>query len=266
MQSFHQRCEDYVQEERAPLISLFFEFWLRLGCLRKDIDMIFSLDSLEFCNFRSNSFDLSRYSSHETSSLVTSFTEMLARNSLPQLRDEVIQKFGLCCSDIASSFSNYRSLQQSLIRKKEEPKIPSPVVPAIPHSTVSTLPKISNLDSPLPTSPQFTHKQLLPTIAPKVKSQSFESASIEDAMFRNSQDVVEKLTSKFNKSGIILDAEANKKLLNSWAKLAPTSFNALKPENFLSKSLKPPISNASPSLALRSTWRVPELFSIEEEI
>jgi hypothetical protein len=266
MQSFHQRCEDYVQEERAPFISLFFEFWLRLGCLRKDIDMIFSLDSLEVCNFRSESFDWSRYSSHETSSLVTSFTDMLARNSLPQLRDEVIQKFGLCCSDIASSFSIYRSSQQSLIRKKEDPKIPSPVVPAIPHSTVSTLPKISNLDSPLPISPQFTHKQLLPTIAPKVKSQSFESATIEDAMFRNSQDVVEKLTSKFNKTGIILDAEANKKLLNSWAKLAPTSFNALKPEKFLSKSLKPPISNASPSLALRSTWRIPELFSIEEEI
>jgi hypothetical protein len=251
MQSFYQRCENYVQDERAPFLSLFCEFWIRLDLLRKDVDMIFALDSCDAFNFRSNSSDLSNYSGQEA--CVASFKDMLSGKSLSQLRDEVIRRFGICCSDVAASLDAYKQRQLSTSEKKEELKVlPQLAASSALHHTNTTLPTISKQDTSVPLAPQFAHKQFLPTIVPKTKLQTLDLMHVNDALYRNSDDVVEKLTSKLSKNKFFQEPDAQNTLLASWAKLAPTGAAASKPLHSLAESysstpsLSPPVHGLYP--------------------
>jgi hypothetical protein len=255
MQSFYQRCEHYVQEERAPFLSLFCEFWTRLGLLKQDIDMVFALDTCDVSNFRSSA---SHYASHDES--LTSFAEMLSGKSLPQLRDEVIHKFGICCHGIVVSLNSLKYRHGSVSNKKEDSKIPLLAAPVAVHPANTNLPKISKHDASLTIPPQFAHKQLLPTITPKMKLQTPETISLEDALYRNSDDIVEKLTSKLLENKYFQETDANKALLTSWAKLSPAGASALKPGNAIVQSMQPCTPNVSPPPVSSRA-----LYSIQEE-
>lgn len=259
MHTFYQRCEQYVQEERAPLLALLFEFWIRLGLLRKDIGMIFSLDSADVCSFRSSATDITKYSTQDN---VASFTEILEKKSLLQLQNEMIQKFGHCCSDIALLLNSHHIRQRPVLEKHAETKSVSPVTQSSPNNTtLSHVSKDFKQTSSPPVAPQFAHKQLFPSIAPKMKFQSFESISLDDALHRSSDDIVEKLTSKLIKSSTQQDSDVSKKLLHSWTKMTPGS---LQPEKMLLTT--PGMFQPSPTEALVRPWRTSILSSIQEEI
>jgi hypothetical protein len=258
MHTFYQRCEQYVQEERAPLLALFFEFWIRLGLLRKDIGMVFSLDSADICSFRSSATDVTKYSTQDN---ISSFTEILEKKSLLQLKNEIIQKFGHCCSDIADLLNSHHIRQRPVLEKHAETKLASPVTQNSPNTTaLSHVSKDSKHTLSPPVAPQFAHKQLFPSIAPKMKFQSFESISLDDALQRSSDDIVEKLTSKLIKNSTHQDSEVSKKLLHSWTKMAPGS---LQPEKMLLTA--PVMFHSSSTEALVSPWRTSILSSIQEE-
>jgi hypothetical protein len=244
MQSFYQRCESYVQEERAPFLSLFCEFWLRLGLLKKDIDMIFTLDIGDASNFRSNASDW--YSNSGQESCVTSFTEMLSGKSLTQLRDEVIHRFGACCSGVVASLHAYKQRQLYVSDKKRtSTPPPAPAASSAIHPE-QALPMIVKQDIAVQFAPQFAHKQLLPTIIPKMKPRTSESFSVDNALHRNSEDVVEKLTSKLLTNKFFPATDVHQTLQASWLKLAPTGTTASKPAHAIGESLKSSTPSGSP--------------------
>ena len=146
-------------------------------------------------------------------------------------------------------------------------RFPAPQSTQHTDTVLSSVSKDSKHNVSLAAPSQFFHKQLLPSIAPKFKSQSFESMSIDDALHRNSDDIIDKLTSKISKSSIVKDTEVTKKLLNSWAKLAPAGFSALKPENVQKQMLMTQnISNLLPPPAAARAWKAPSLLPIHEEV
>jgi hypothetical protein len=256
MQSFHQRCENYVEEERAPFLAIYLEFWLRLGLFRKDIFNLFALSSIDAC--KSCCPDLSNYSSLESALLLESFTNSLTKNSLQHLRDEIIRKFQSCCSDIAAAINANRSSPKPGTVEKNEAKLAcSTDQPAIPIAN-TVLPKIFKHDSTSAVAAIVTHKQLLPSLAPKTKQQTFESECIDHAMGRKSVDIVDKLTSKLLKNKFSDDEEVNQKRLASWTKFSPTSTGCLHPEIMNRTKLSLPLNSAG-------LMKPQVLFSIQEE-
>jgi hypothetical protein len=121
--------------------------------------------------------------------------------------------------------------------------------PVMPHPSSTTLPKILKQDASVTIPPQFAHKQLLPTIAPKMKLQTSESILVNEALFRNSDDIIEKLTSKLFEYNYIQERDSNKVMLASWARLSPSGTSALKSENTIDRSTHTSTPNFLPSSA-----------------
>jgi len=276
MQSHYERCELYVQEERAPFLALFFEFWIRLGLLRKDIHMICSPETSEDCNFRSNCSDLSTYSSRDSADLATSFSEILSRNSLPHLRDQTILMFGHCCSDLAIALHAYKDSHHAVVpalqHVESKPSADAAANCAIQPSLAAS-PKIPKQEMSLPPIPQIAHKQLVSVFPPKFKPQSAESLAIDDAMQRKADAVVDRLTSKLVSNEMLSGIEANTKLLATWDKFSAAGyFSALKPEKFQSESISSrlPLPPHNPNVFLKANPtsiakpKPPVLFPIHE--
>jgi hypothetical protein len=93
-----------------------------------------------------------------------------------------------------------------------------------------------------------------------MKLQTPETISLEDALYRNSDDIVEKLTSKLLENKYFQETDANKALLTSWAKLSPAGASALKPGNAIVQSMQPCTPNVSPPPVSSRA-----LYSIQEE-